>query len=329
MVSNSFKAMCTKAFVFFTILIASIHANDRLPNLCDRSKPQAKIIDISADILYLYTSETVDWAFTLRSDESLVETAYKTFVFDWAPGFRLGLGYSMEHDRWDTRASYTWFQSKAKDHTVGPVKPAFLAARLSLLEPFANGKATLNLHYNMFDWDLGRSYLAGKCLILRPAIGVRGGWITQTIRSNWTIDDTHFASETVKQNFQGGGPTGGVNAKWCLGTCVDYSFSFLCQFQVDYLWGHWSIQDRFTDDLFFTIIHVKTLDRNFGSFVLHSFMGFEWDRNFDRNRTCLRCTLGYEIEDWLNQFQIFSDASGSQNNDLILQGLHFSLRFDF
>jgi len=38
---------------------------------------------------------------------------------------------------------------------------------------------------------------------------------------------------------------------------------------------------------------------------------------------------GYEIQDWLNHFQVFTDASGTENADLILQGLTIDVRFDF
>lgn len=40
-------------------------------------------------------------------------------------------------------------------------------------------------------------------------------------------------------------------------------------------------------------------------------------------------TVRYELNDWLNQGQIFDDATGPYNNDLILQRLtaNFSCRF--
>jgi len=321
------------ASAFFMIIMRSIHADDGLPNLSVRAEAQPRTIDIFADVLYWHTSETVDWAFTLRHNQNSVQTAYKTFSFDWAPGFRIGLGYNMEHDQWDTQASYTWFQSKATDHTSGPVTPAFLAARLSLLEPFSKGRASLNLLYNMFDWDLGRSFLISKYLLVRPSIGLRGGWINQDIHSYWTklrfLDLFRIsASENLKQSFQGIGPKGGVTGKWCFGNIQKHSFSLIGQFEAGYLWGHWSIQDKYIDNLS-TIIYLKTSNRNFGSFVLHAFVGFGWDCNFDHDRSHFSVKLGYEIEDWFNQFQIFSDASGSQNNNLILQGLNFGLRFDF
>ncbi|NGX56923.1 MAG: hypothetical protein K1060chlam5_01176 [Candidatus Anoxychlamydiales bacterium] len=333
MISDNFKTMLRIVGVFFIIILTDIHSDDRLPTLPSKVENQRKTIDIFAKALYWYTSETLDWAFTLKSDQNFVQTSYKTFSFDWSPGFSVGFRYNMEHDKWDTQASYTRFQSKATDHASGSVTPAFLAARLSLLEPFSTGKARLNLHYNIFDWDLGRNFLVGKQFFLRPSIGLRGGWINQNIYSDWTIP--HFldlflfsASENLKQRFHGVGPKGGISGKYRIGNIQRHSFNFIGQFELGYLWGHWSIKDKYIDNLS-TVIYVKTLDRNFGSLVLHSFMGFEWDCKTEQDRYYFRLKFGYEIEDWLNHCQIFSDASGSQNNDLILQGLNFGLHFDF
>lgn len=333
MISDTFQNVLRIVSVFFVIFMASLHADDQLKNISDLPQTQRKTIDIFANALYWHTSETFDWSFTLSSDQNIIQTSYKTFSFDWAPGFRIGLGYNMEHDQWDTQASYIRFQSKAKDHTSGSVTSAFLAARLSLLEPFSTGKARLNLNYNMFDWDLGRNILVSKYLFFRPSIGLKGGWIHQAIFSDWTTPNflglfLLTASENLKQKFQGVGPKCGITGKWCFKNLQRHFFSLIGQLEAGYLWGHWSIRDKYIDNLS-TVIFVKTLDRNFGSFALHSFMGFGWDCNFGHDQSHFKLKFGYEIEDWLNQCQIFSDTSGSQNNDLILQGFNFGMHFDF
>lgn len=318
---------------FFFLLIGAIIADDGLPNLSVRPELQTNTVDLFAKMLYWYTSETVDWAYTQSYPPNSVQTTYQTFVFNWAPGFSAGLGYNMGHDQWDTRASYTWFQSKATGQASGSVTSAFLAARLSFLEPYSMGKVRLDLQYNMFDWDLGRTFSVSKSLSLRPDIGLKGGWINQMIHSSWATPHLlnlffFSAIENVKQRFYGAGPKGGAEGKWYFGNPQKHSLSLIGKFEASYLWGHWSIRDRFIDDLA-TVITVNTSDRNFGSLVLYSFMGFGWDCNLNENRSHIGLTLGYEIEDWLNQFQAFTNASGSQNNDLILQGLHFGLNVDF
>ncbi|MBI2743774.1 MAG: hypothetical protein HYX48_07660 [Chlamydiales bacterium] len=305
-----------------------------LPNLSDRPIKQDRNIDVFVDALYWHTSETIDWSFTIAPNHNFERTTYKTISFGWDPGFRVGLGYNMHHDQWDTQIAYTWFQTQARDHVKGAVTSAFLAARLSLLEPFKTGKVRFDVHYNMFDWDLGRSFLVSRFLSLRPFIGVKGGWISQKIHMKWTtpnflgLGTLYFADENVKNNFRGGGPKGGVNGKWILGSVNRHAFSIISNFSAAYMWGRWTLRDEFVDVLL-TQTSIPMKARNFGALMFQALMGFGWEFNFDKNRSHFALKLGYEIEDWMSQFQVFSDASGTQNSDLVLQGLTADLRLDF
>jgi hypothetical protein len=310
-----------------------MHAECGLPNPSTRPLEQCRTIDIFADALYWKTGERVEWGFTITQSENSQQINYKTFSFDWAPGFRVGLGYNMEHDLWDTQLSYTWFQSKANGHASGLVTGASLAARLSLLEPFAIGKSRINLRYNIFDWDLGRSFSISDYLTFRPYIGLKGGRINQIIHFHWKTGEifdlfTIAASEKMINRFQGGGPKGGMTGKWCFGNIQTHTFSLIGAFEAAFLWGHWTIKNNYIDSLP-TDIKVKTSARNFGALVLHGFIGLGWDLNFNCDQSHFSLHIGYEIEDWFDQFQIYSDISGSQTNDLILQGLNAGLRFDF
>lgn len=304
-----------------------------LPNPSSRPDCQQKSVDIFADFLYWYTSEPVDWAYTLTTTHNGVIAEYKTFSFEWAPGFRVGLGYNMKHDEWDTQASYTWFKSKTSGSTAGTVTSGFLGARLSLLEPFSIARASLNLRYNIFDWDLGRSFLLSDRLVIRPSIGFKGGWINQFLDSHWSTPNfiglfLLVAEENLKQRFTGAGPKGGISANWCFGNIQNHAFSIIGQFETGYLWGHWKIKDRYLDNLL-TQILIQTTERNYGALVLHSTFGFGWDFNFDNDRSHIGFKIAYEIEDWFNHLQFFTNIDGGQNNNLILQGLNFLLGFDF
>ncbi len=305
-----------------------------LPNLSDRPLEQCKTVDFFVNALLWRASETVDWAFTLSTSGDLTESVYKTIAFDWDPGFRVGLGYNMLHDEWDTQMAYTWYQAEAKDQAGGAVTSGFLAARLSLLEPFHRGKVSFQIHYNMFDWDLGRSFSVSRYLTLRPFIGAKAGWIDQAIRAKWATPDfgglgfVFSASESVKNNFRGGGPKGGLNGKWILGKAGSHSFSLIGNFSGAYLWGNWTLQDEFID-VFHTRISIPMANRNFGALLLQALMGLGWEFDFDKNRSHFALRAGYEIEDWLNHFQVFTDISGAQNTDLFLQGMSLDLRLDF
>ncbi len=315
--------------IFLLLGCGSSYAYTGLPNPSTRPLEQDRTIDVFADFLYWHPSETVDWAFTLNANENSVHSAYKVIEFDWDPGFRVGVGYNMHHDQWDTQFTYTWFQSEAKDHASNGVTSGFLATRLSLFEPFNKGKIKFNLHYNIFDWDLGRSFFVSKGLAFRPFIGVKAGWIHQKIHAKWETPAILFsASEDVKNNFRGGGPKGGVEGKWILGDVNRHVFSLMGTFAGAYLWGNWTLRDNFIDVLG-TTTSIPMGNRNFGALMFQALMGFGWDFNFDRNRSHFGLKVSYEIQDWLNHFQVFTNTSGTDNFDLILQGLTLDLRFDF
>lgn len=331
MIDDKFKIFLKVSFIYFIVVYCNLCAANDLSS-CTFPKNQRHNLDVSFDALYWHASETFDWAFTLKSSQNSTQSSFKTFKFDWDTGFRVGLGYNINHDKWDTHINYTRFQSNANDHSLGPITPAFLASRLSLLEPFSSGKANLKLDYNMFDWYLGKNILITKSILLRLSVGIRGGWINQAVYSDWVNPDFLFiffvtAKENLKQKFKAVGPKVGINGKWNFLNLQKQFFSFISEFNIYYLWGHWAIKDKFIDT-FETKISVITNQRNYGAFALHGFMGFGWDYNFS-NKVDFRLKLGYEIEDWLNQLQIFTDASGSQNNDLILQGFNFGLGLNF
>lgn len=308
-------------------------ADTGLPNLSARPTAQDKSIDIFGDALYWFASETVDWAFTTAGDQNF-KTHYKTISFHWDPGFRVGLGYNMLHDQWDTQLAYTRFNTEAEARASGAVTSGFLAARLSLLEPFRTGKIRYDIHFNIFDWDLGRNFLVSKSLSFRPNIGIKGGWINQKMRLKWTIPNfaglgfLYSASESVKNNFRGGGPKGGVNTKWIFGSINGHAFSLVGDFAAAFMWGRWTLRDDFTD-LFLTHTSIPMKNHTFGAFMVQALIGLGWDFNFDKDRSRLALKLGYEIQDWLNQFQVFTNIAGTDNADLILQGLTVDLRFDF
>lgn len=274
--------------------------------------------------LYWYTSETTDWGYTLKTDGRETKTDYKTFSFDWAPGIRLGIGYQQDESVLDTQFYYTKIATEAARKTKGPVTPAFMASRLSFLEPFSFGKARLHIDYNILDWEMGVRLYVTPSFLLHPAIGWKGGWIDQKIQSEWrrTIAAIPIAAqENLLQKFRGVGPKGAIQFQW---NSEDFPVQLRGFMDVSYLWGYWSIKDRFTDNLK-TNIFVKTNHRNFCSLVLHNFIGVDWKCAI----TALTMKFGYEMEAWLNQFQIFSNDSGGQNNNLIFQGITFGAELLF
>ncbi len=290
------------------------------------------------DFLYWYTSETVDWAVTSKVGPSSQTIRNRTVTFDWDTGFRVGIGYNMKHDGWDTRLYYTWFYTRALDRINRgsvAITPGFLANRTAAGGTYQSAKLSFRLRFNMFDWELGRRFFASEALSLRPFIGVKGGWIHQTIQTRWRREELILgipvkidAWENVKNLFQGVGPKLGLNGKWILGQPGPQYFSLVGDFAGSFLWGWWRIRDRFHNNSLLTAT-TKVMNRHFGALVLQALMGFGWDYDLPSGPSHFSAKLGYEIQNWFNQFQLFDNTTGTRSNNLIFQGVTLDLRLDF
>lgn len=310
-----------------------------LPNISARPQDQVSNVDVFADAIYWYTAETADWAVVHAPNGNTEKVAFKTIGFDWNPGFRVGVGYNMDHDRWDTQFYYTWFQARTTEHARGAadtVQPAFIGWKVTDTGYFDKGELKWNLRFDMFDWDLARNFFVSKALSVRPLIGLKGGWIKQSIHTEWKKRVTVLgvsvpltAVENLKNNFWGVGPKGGVNTKWIFGKTQTAFFSLFGDFAAAFMWGHWTIKDKFQDTLLTTLLNKSGRNRDFGAVMVQGFMGLGFDLNFDKDRSHFAMKLGYEVQDWFNQFQIFTNATGTQANELVFQGLTFDARLDF
>lgn len=319
--------------------IQQLGADTGLPNISARPQLRKNNVDLFADFLYWRATETADWALVLLNSPGEEKVTYKTLLFDWEPAFRVGIGYHMGHDRWDTQFSYTRFETHASEHVKegpGVINSAFLGAKAWGTGPYKTAHVKMSIDFNLFDWDLGRSFLVSQALSLRPSIGLKGGWIDQSIRSSWrnpNFDDFGStiilsATEDLENDFYGGGPKSGCDLKWIFGKVHESFFSFFGTFSAAFLWGHWSIRDEFRSNLYFDA-KTREADKNFGAVALQALMGVGWETNFRRNRSHFAVKLGYEIQDWFNQYLIFDDSTGAQSNDLVLQGLTLDVRLDF
>lgn len=315
------------------LLFASgvLFADTGLPNPSARPQTSCSNLDVFGNALYWVASETADWAATITQSPQIEEVDYKTISFNWSPGFRVGLGYNLESDSWDTQACYTYFTTSSHDYARGTIHSAFFGQTISAVGYFQTASIGWKINYHMFDLDLGRSFLVSKDLSLRPSIGLKGGWIYQKIRSKWEKPELFFtlkATEDLNNNFTGIGPKFSVKGKWNFGNVGIHSFSLISEAASALLWGHWKINDVYQDN-FLVTVNTIVKNRNFGATFLKAYLGGGWDFNFNKDHSHFLLRAGYEIEDWFDQFQVFDDASGGNSNDLVLQGLTVNMRVDF
>ena len=310
---------------------------DGFPNVSTRRESCCSNWFISADFLAWFASEEVAsiWAdvITIGFDRSTWHAP--GFNFKWDYGFRVGGGYNLVHDQWDTAIYWTWFHTEAK-HTISSKENTIIGAEFDAA--FLSGdrpqsmRGKWELFYNMFDWELGRSFLVSNYLSFRPFLGIKGGWINQPIHVqyfNLTIDSvltSNSGQEHLKNNFWGIGPAGGINTEWFIlrGGCQ--SFSFFGDFSMAGMWGTWNCSDHYENTLSRTS-SVNTKRSTLGSLMFRGFLGLGWGADIRSYRFAAK--LGYEMQIWFNQLRLATFQVQRLHNDLTLQGVTLHCQFDF
>ncbi len=295
---------------------------------------RASALDVFADLLYWRVTEPVDWVLDTNRLPTNQFIAYETIDFEFAPGFRAGIALE---EAWGARLSYTRFHTKAEDSASGNLTPAFLGGKLALSDTpastppyFDHGHVQAVIDYNVLDCDFGRPFHPLPSLRLRPVFGMRAAWINQTFDSEFRdLSISKSVSEHMENNFWGIGPKIGIENAWSLWEGEACQFHLMANFHAAYLLGHWTIKDATQ----LTATHesqtirservIPMRDRDFGALTFQVLVGLHLE--YGR----WSAMAGYEINDWLNQCQIFDDATGPHNNDLLLQGLTASVRCRF
>jgi hypothetical protein len=278
-------------------------------------------VDLFIEPLYWRATEAIDWTGTNNLNSTNQMLSYKTIAFNFTPAFRVGAGY--DHKDWDTRFYYTRFYTEARDSYIGGQTSSFLAARL--VQPAAgylyqSSQVHFQIKYNMLDWDIGKRFQPTASLMLRPLLGLEGGWINQNVNSN--LQGTTSVAELLQNNFSGIGPKLGIQSTITLLNREDYKLSLLADFTSAYLWGHWSVTDALVTNTGRTA-NIDTGSRYMGALTVGALMGLGFDyKQFSAK-------LGYEINDWFNQCQLFDNGTGAHTNDLILQGLTLGFTYQF
>ncbi len=306
--------------------------------------------DVFADALYWYASEQASavWADIIKIGDNTSSFGAQDIGFDWDFGFRAGVGSNFEYDQWDTQLYWTWFRTKThqSQHVspefipIGPITlvtqeihPEFFAADLSG-DASEAARIKWSLLFNMFDWELGRRYWVSKGLSLRPFIGIKGGWIHQSIDVKYkhliisSAPTNSSAQEHVKNNFWGVGPVGGVNTAWKIRNFGTHYPSFVGDFSAATLWGTWDCDDVY-DVSTGRRVKVNTRNAALGALMLRGFLGLGWDVDIHHGKAHFAAKLGYETQLWINQLRVATSQLVRLHGDLTLQGVTFNCRFDF
>ncbi len=274
--------------------------------------------NVFVDVLYWKASESIDWAYDNSLTTPNQTVTYESGDFGYKPGFRVGIAYEKD---WETGIIYTHYSSRTSDRASGNLKSGFIGGTIGLPpgDPFYDtGQFKMKIDYNMIDWYVGKRFTITPDFTMRPTIGLQGGWIDQAITADF--QGQYDTTEKIDNNFWGVGPKFGVDGSLEILKRSKYAVGLLAEFSTAYLVGHWQLKDVYHDSSPRTV-KVKLSNRNFGALAIQARMGVAVSNdNF-------AMSLSYEIMDWFDQLQIFDDATGGHNNDLILQGITLRLAY--
>jgi hypothetical protein len=300
-------------------------------------------VDLSADFLIWKASEETSsiWTTVLKTefiDDVITDTFNaKALTFGWDFGFRIGAGYQMEYDEWDIQLYWSWYRTQTKDSVPVDdhiVLSEFFAGFVIDRDSAVSGNIRWNILYNMFDWELGRNFWVSKNFSLRPYMGLKGGWIHQSIFSSWENFELNQitinlpSSENLKNNFWGIGPNGGINSQWNLFKNRSTTFNLFGNFSTASMWGTWVLEDEYENPLPREIT-LNLSNRHLGSLMLKGILGIGWDVEVNKGKSHFSTKLGYEVQSWFNQLRIPTFQILLLHGDLTLHGGTINCSFNY
>lgn len=332
----------------FTLYALFAENSNGLPNLSARFSAEGRGFDCSATLL-IWTAREIGadcWAEVITPPSAPISNELAEVQFGWDPGFRVGLGYGMEYDEWGTRAFFTWFQTRGDDRVQsvsGSVHSSFIGnfyvdnpTGAGISGPsYKSASIRWTILFNVFDWELSRNYWVSQGISLCPFLGLKGGWINQTIDSQWNdatpppgFPTYRLGEEKIHNDFSGIGPSLGINTRWRLLQRGTHFLNLFGDFSGALMWGRWSFSDSFHNDLH-QQVKINQGNVNSGAAMIRSFTGFSWNTLFNQNKARFSARLGYEAQFWLDQLQFYSFVGGTLDTALTLQGGSLELAIDF
>lgn len=291
------------------------------------------------DLLYWQVRESGADNWGQLATESGSKTIYKVLdaPFDWNTGVRIGIGREFNQDSYDVTLAYTHYQTTASNQASGTVISSFdgnyfanntNGAALDL--PYTSANIRYQFFFNTVDLNLGCHYKVDKILRFHPYIGLKAASIKQNIYSNWMnpIPATDFttATEDLKNNFTGLGPTIGVDSNWVMYAGTSQTVDLVGNLVGGLLAGHTTLSDVYANNKPVTItVHNDSV--NGVSPMLGGLLAVQWGSKYATSDISIR--LGYEAQIWFNQVQFYSLNMGKIIRPVSLQGGNVEFRFNF
>jgi len=267
----------------------------------------------------------------------------KNMKSDYHMGYKAGLGMNVQHDEWLIFTEFTHLETHAHASSGAPtngfVQPLWLS---SSKDRFGrDSEARWHLNFNNFDCDLSRPYYVGRSLTFRPSLGLRGGWINQSLNAKYSIFFNNLTTPDVHAHSRSNswylGPRASLDTNWILGhglrIFADVGAA-LCytRYKLDYKADSVAtvgaanvvVNDIIVRD------HVSTARPS-----AEAGMGFGWGSYFFSNKFHFDISASYDFNIFWDQnmMRYLKDltqlTNGGEAGNLSFQGLTLNVQFDF
>ncbi len=352
--------ICILLLINPTLLAAGLFINDPSSNaspaketsLRDRKTPvklfdpqaikNSKRIWLDGEMLLWKSSEDcLDYALDSHSQTTVVDGHIKSPDFEWDWGVRLGLGIKLPHDQWDLLFNYTYVHAHAHGTAHAPSNGAVFP---SMQAPFglpSNAFATTarfhwDANLNIGDITLGRNCFVGKCLSIRPFMGVRGLTIDQNIHVDYTGGTAVPSGDQDRvrnsNDFWGVGLRMGADTLWGLGA----GWGIYGNGAASMVSGSFTVHEKEKLEEADQQRLNLTADTDSVIAIAELALGIQWDQLFSKDRYHFGVKFGWEFNVFFDQNRLVrfnsSDNPGAistSDGDLSFQGLTVGFRFDF
>jgi hypothetical protein len=327
------KWICLLSLLFVSNVFASKNGN---------------YVTFFADALWwqMQESNASNWGQILYPGNANQTITFLGVPFKSGPGLRVGVGLSGQDNSWNILFYYTGYKSRATSQAsteTGEIHSSFSSNYYAnnqqgngITGPYyRQASIQWNLTYNIFDLELGKKMTLGKLVDLRPFIGLRSGFINQSINSQWfnpppvqgvLTPAFTAATEKVTNDFSGLGPSAGIDATLHLYTAPTYGFNLIGNLSGAFMIARWRFSDNYQND---TPQAISTISDSIFSAtsMAKGYIGLAWSC-FSKD-TNWNVSLGYEEQVWFNQLQYYSFDMGKTNDTLYLSGAVLGLDVKF
>jgi len=146
----------------------------------------------------------------------------------WEPGFKVGAGaYISRHDDWALEVEYARLHGGNTELFTAANSPTGIISMNNWVHSQTNINARSvtsywQMHYDMIDFYLSRSYMVGNFLDFSTHVGGRGGWIDQAFNLTMSIANSANVADQSRTSSDSWavGLRGGVKTNWELGEGV-------------------------------------------------------------------------------------------------------------